>query len=114
MISCCVFNLLQYRFSSSIIESQVLAVAGSPTLISILGSRMMFSLREAAEYGVNIGTSHWTLNLTDRSTLTDMDFAWGRHAMTHEYVTRPVSSREQPSGPDSKGKMVETSSTTPI
>ena len=32
---------------------------GSPTLLCILGSRMFFKLKEAAEHGVNGGTD-WT------------------------------------------------------
>ena len=30
---------------------------GSPTLLCILGSRMFFKLKEAAEHGVNAGTN---------------------------------------------------------
>ena len=30
---------------------------GSPTLLSVAGSRMFFNLKEAAEHGVNIGTN---------------------------------------------------------
>ena len=30
---------------------------GSPVLLSVLGSRMFYNLKEAAEHGVNIGTN---------------------------------------------------------
>lgn len=30
---------------------------GSPTLLCILGSRISFNLKEAAEHGVNVGTN---------------------------------------------------------
>lgn len=42
--------------NNTVIESIVLAL-GSPTLLSILGSRMFFNLKEAAEHGVNVGTN---------------------------------------------------------
>ena len=30
---------------------------GSPTLLCVIGSRMFFNLKEAAEHGVNVGTN---------------------------------------------------------
>ena len=39
------------------VETIVLAAAGSPTLLSVLGSRLFFNLKEAAEHGVNVGTN---------------------------------------------------------
>ena len=30
---------------------------GSPTLLSVAGSRMFFSLKEAVDHGVNVGTN---------------------------------------------------------
>lgn len=35
----------------------VLDALGSPTLLCILGSRIFFNLKEAAEHGVNVGTN---------------------------------------------------------
>ena len=35
----------------------VIGTLGNPTLLCILGSRMFFNLKEAAEYGVNVGTN---------------------------------------------------------
>ena len=109
------FNLLQYRFAYSVIGSQVLSFAGSPTLLSILGSHMMFSLREAAEHGVNIGTNYWTVELSERSTLTDMTFTWGRAPATSEYMTSPVSPTEKVEGGNSdvKGKAVDRNPASP-
>ena len=37
--------------------TSVIQAAGSPTLLCILGSRMFFNIKEAAEHGVNIGTN---------------------------------------------------------
>ena len=41
----------------SSILSAVLDALGSTTLLCILGSRMFFNLKEAAEHGVNVGTN---------------------------------------------------------
>lgn len=35
----------------------VLQALGSPTLLCIMGSRMFFSVKEAAEHGINVGTN---------------------------------------------------------
>ena len=48
----------------------IFATLGSPTLLSILGSRMFFNLKEAAEHGVNAGTnwssySHTTIRFDE-------------------------------------------------
>ena len=35
----------------------IIDTLGSPTFLCILGSRMFFNLKEAAEHGVNVGTN---------------------------------------------------------
>ena len=35
----------------------LLVTLGSPTLLCVIGSRMFFNLKEAAEDGVNVGTN---------------------------------------------------------
>lgn len=35
----------------------VIGTLGRPTLLSLLGSRVMFNLKEAAEHGVNVVTN---------------------------------------------------------
>ena len=42
---------------SSLEVSTVISAIGSPTLLCILGSRLCFNLKEAAEHGVNVGTN---------------------------------------------------------
>ena len=56
---CSVFNILNGELfaTTSVKVSAVLEALGSPTLLCILGSRMLFNLKEAAEHGVNIGTN---------------------------------------------------------
>ena len=44
---------------------------GNPLYFSLLGSRMLFNLKEAGERGQNEGTSYRTAS----STLGEMDFA---------------------------------------
>lgn len=51
--------------------ANVLASIGNPALLAILGSRMLFNLKEAAELGVNEGTN---VRVTSR-TISSMGFA---------------------------------------
>ena len=37
--------------------SEIFEALGSPTTLCILGSRIFFNLKEAAEHGVNVGTN---------------------------------------------------------
>ena len=43
--------------TSDAVAVDIISVLGSPTLLCILGSRMFFNLKEAAEHGVNVGTN---------------------------------------------------------
>lgn len=49
----------------------VLYVAGSPTLLCILGSHLLINLKEAGEKGYNEGTNYWPTHVST------MDFAGG-------------------------------------
>ena len=52
-----VFDIVGNLFNaSSAVAINTIEVLGSPTLLCILGSRMFFNLKEAAEHGVNVGT----------------------------------------------------------
>ena len=64
---------------------------------------MMFNLREAAEHGVNIGTSAWTVDISDQPTLTDMDFTEWRAPP----VTPTTEQTESSDDEQEKGKMRE-------
>lgn len=46
----------KFLFNNSAVNYIVVSL-DIPTLLSILGSRMFFNLREAAEHGVNVGTN---------------------------------------------------------
>ena len=50
-------NILDIRLVDNVIVSNILATLGQPTFLCILGSRMFFNLKEAAEHGVNVGTN---------------------------------------------------------
>lgn len=76
----------------------------------MLGSHMMFNLREAAERGVNVGTSCWTVGADDtseRPTLTDMDFALGKEAPRGLSTTMMDEQVESIGAVEEKGKMRE-------
>ena len=50
-------NLASDSLESSFLVDALLLGLGSPTLLSVAGSRMFFNIKEAAEHGVNIGTN---------------------------------------------------------
>lgn len=45
------------EYLASLVLASVLEALGSPTLLCVLGNRMFFNLKEAAEHGVNVGTN---------------------------------------------------------
>ena len=58
MISCATFNIVNDSLpSATLLAEAVMQTLGNPTLLSILGSRMFFNLKEAAEHGINTGTN---------------------------------------------------------
>ena len=50
-------NLASDSLPNSFLADVLLTGLGSPTLLSVAGSRMFLNLKEAAEHGVNIGTN---------------------------------------------------------
>lgn len=56
-ISCALFNILNDFLSLPSVPATVIDALGSPTLLCMLGSRMFFNLKEAAEHSVNLGTN---------------------------------------------------------
>ena len=72
------FNIIEYRVSSDFV-SNVLTALGNPSLLTILGSRMLFNLKEAGELGVNEGTN---VRVASR-TLSGIDFAGPEHPQTY-------------------------------
>ena len=52
-----VFAIVGNEINVSFEVATIMETFGNPTLLCILGSRMFFNLKEAAEHGVNIGTN---------------------------------------------------------
>ena len=71
-VCCCVINIIKFKLAfSNVLVSDVLYTLGNPALLTMLGSRILFNLKEAAELGVNEGTSVWVAS----GTLSDIDFS---------------------------------------
>ena len=52
------FNIIGNLYNmNNTVAIAIIGTLGSPTFLCILGSRMFFNLKEAAEHGVNIGTN---------------------------------------------------------
>ncbi|EJD03182.1 uncharacterized protein FOMMEDRAFT_134292 [Fomitiporia mediterranea MF3/22] len=59
VIICCLFNLLQFAIREASVVTQTITYAlGSTSFLCILGSRMLFNLKEAGQNGLNEGTSY--------------------------------------------------------
>ncbi|KAL5501292.1 hypothetical protein ACEPAH_8552 [Sanghuangporus vaninii] len=72
VIACSIFNIMQFKLRvSDNFLSNLLTFLGNPALLCVLGSRMLFNLKETAERGENQGTS---LRVPSR-TVSQMDFA---------------------------------------
>ena len=53
---CSIINICSSTLATPL-QGAVLGAVGSPTLLSIVGNRMFYNLKEAAEHGVNVGTN---------------------------------------------------------
>ncbi|KAL5512646.1 hypothetical protein ACEPAG_2912 [Sanghuangporus baumii] len=72
LIMCCLFAILEFRLEiSSNFLSNVLNCLGNPSFLTILGSRMLFNLKEAGERGENVGTSY----RASSTAMSEMNFA---------------------------------------
>ena len=69
------------RVANSFLASTLLEGLGNPTILCILGSRIFFNLKEAAELGVNIGTN-WS-----SYSHSAIHFEEGRNA-SEQYVAK--------------------------
>ena len=71
VVACCIVDILQFKIqAASIFWTGVLGSIGNPSFLCILGTRMLFNLKEAGELGVNKGTSY---RMTS-STISTMNF----------------------------------------
>ncbi|EJC99532.1 uncharacterized protein FOMMEDRAFT_160599 [Fomitiporia mediterranea MF3/22] len=64
-IMCCVFNILNFKVpvNNDVLE-MFLQQAGNPSFLCILGSRLLFNLKEAGKLGVNEGTNYRTTSMS--------------------------------------------------
>ena len=82
IVACCIFGIVQFRIQvSNDFVSNVLTALGNAALLTILGSRMLFNLKEAGELGVNEGTN---VRVASR-TLSGIDFAEPEHPQTYDF-----------------------------
>ena len=67
-----VFAILSFRLRiSNVFLSDVLDALADPAFLCILGSRMLFNLKEAGKQGVNEGTSYRSKSVTE---VSEMEF----------------------------------------
>ena len=72
VIGCSVFAIVGHKFAlSNPFLNSLSGLFGNPSWLSVLGSRLLFNLKEAGEQGRNQGTS---LGVASR-TVSDMHFA---------------------------------------
>jgi len=58
VVFCSLTNVISYATEVNAIFSYVLVTIGSPALLCVTGSHLLIHLREAAEKGLNEGTSY--------------------------------------------------------
>ncbi|KAL5524860.1 hypothetical protein ACEPAF_10006 [Sanghuangporus sanghuang] len=72
VIACCIFAILEFRLQfSNVFFAGILNALGNPAFLTILGSWMVFNLKEAGERGQNEGISYRLLS----RVISDMNFA---------------------------------------
>ncbi|EJC99535.1 uncharacterized protein FOMMEDRAFT_160601 [Fomitiporia mediterranea MF3/22] len=65
-IMCCIFNLLYPKLDvENVILASILGQVGNPSFLCILGSRLLFNLKEAGKLGVNEGTNYRTKSMSN-------------------------------------------------
>ncbi|EJD04979.1 uncharacterized protein FOMMEDRAFT_154132 [Fomitiporia mediterranea MF3/22] len=75
VILCCVLNIVEISvIFVNEFSAAVLAAAGSPILVCVLGAHLLINLKEAGELGVNEGTNYRS------RTVSDIRFAEGAPA----------------------------------
>lgn len=63
-------DILSDVFDPNGVASNILVIIGNTSLLSLVGSRLLFNMKEAGERGLNQGTS-----CSSRSTASSIDFA---------------------------------------
>lgn len=65
-----ILSIIPNFVQESLLVSGILGFAGSPAILSFLGARLLFNIKEAGEKGLDQGTS-----CGSGSTVSDIDFA---------------------------------------
>lgn len=69
LVSVSVLHILENVFKESALLSFILDCIGNPALLSLLGARLLFNMKEAGAKGLNQGTS-----CGSKSTVSEIDF----------------------------------------
>ena len=64
-----VFEIANNLIESNALFTYILNILGNPSLLSILGARLLLNMKEAGANGLNEGTS-----CGSKSTISDIDF----------------------------------------
>ena len=74
ILVCSVVNVIHFRlFVENRFLSDVLYAIGNPSLLSVLGSRLLINLKEAGELGLDGGTKY----RPNLQTISDIEFSKG-------------------------------------
>ena len=85
--------VLNFTEESSALFASILIVLGNPPLLSILGARLLFNMKEAGAKGLNEGTS-----CGSKSTISNIDFGAPPEAtssQSHDEATEPGTAEIQ-------------------
>lgn len=69
MNAVCVASILGTTIELDAVSGDILAVAGNPVVLSIVGTRLLINMREAGEKGLRQGTS-----CPSEATVSELDF----------------------------------------
>lgn len=72
-----VLQIIDDVFDQSTLVALIFSFVGNPTLLSLLGARLLLNMKEAGEKGLNQGTS-----CGSKSTVSEVDFAEAPQAST--------------------------------
>ena len=94
VIFCCVVNIVASVAELGTLSFYILYVAGSPTLLCILGNYLLIHLKEAGEIGLNEGTSYrFDLNSSMNFGQEQIGDTMGRSMVPYTYLISHFISR---------------------
>ena len=72
---CSILNIIEFEVNvTNFFVANILDSLGRPSVLCLLGSRMLFNLKDAGERGVNEGTNY-KLGNTKEETVSSIRFA---------------------------------------